>query len=74
MVLDGQIRAVIFHGVWGLQVSKTLLYVTTCSLNTSRMGLLININSQPLGFLTPYLTPILLWGSEFHFPDEETNG
>jgi hypothetical protein len=38
LTLGAQTRAVIFHGLWGPQVSKTLLCVTSHSVNVSSPG------------------------------------
>jgi hypothetical protein len=64
----GQSGAVIFHGPWGLWVSKALLCVTYCSINVSGPGCDSLSTSKPSGFLTPFLTPfptaaltLLLW-------------
>jgi hypothetical protein len=47
MVLDGQREAVIFQGLWRLQVSKTLLYVMNHSVNVSRLGFDFLSTSKP---------------------------
>jgi hypothetical protein len=78
LTLDGQTKTVIFHKLQGLQINKTLLYVTSHSINVRRPGFLkINIqaivptsrfsNSLPNSYITgmsySYLTSVSLASS-----------